>query len=81
MTAFTNVPTLGTPDEDFTTIIDTSEFLDQRWQAIRLHASQIPPFDAMPEEMQRAFLTRECLLRLDPPPNGGPVATELFTTP
>jgi N-acetyl-1-D-myo-inositol-2-amino-2-deoxy-alpha-D-glucopyranoside deacetylase len=80
MTAFTNVPTLGTRDDEITMMIDTSEFLEQRWRAIRRHASQVPPFDAMSPKMQRAFLTRECLRRLDPPPPGGPVATELFTT-
>jgi N-acetyl-1-D-myo-inositol-2-amino-2-deoxy-alpha-D-glucopyranoside deacetylase len=66
LTAFTSIPTLGTPDEEITMTIDTSAFLDQRWRAIRLHASQAPPFDAMPPEMQRAFLTRDHLIRVDP---------------
>ena len=78
MAEFTNDPTLGTPDEDITTIIDTSEYLDQRWRAMRLHASQVPPFDAMSPELQHAFLTRDCLRRIDPPPTGASVATELF---
>ena len=47
MAEFTNDATLGHPDDDIMTVIDTSKFFDQRWRAIRLHASQAPPFDAM----------------------------------
>jgi N-acetyl-1-D-myo-inositol-2-amino-2-deoxy-alpha-D-glucopyranoside deacetylase len=63
MAQFTGDPTAGTPDDELTTVIDTSEHLDQRWRAIRLHASQVPPFDAMSFEMQRAFLTKDHLMR------------------
>jgi hypothetical protein len=71
-------PTIGTPDDTITTVIDTAEHLDQRWRGIRKHASQAPPFDAMPPEMQAAFLTVDHLVRVEPPWPGGPVERELF---
>jgi N-acetyl-1-D-myo-inositol-2-amino-2-deoxy-alpha-D-glucopyranoside deacetylase len=55
---------VGTPDEDITCTIDTTAHLEQRWQAIRCHRSQVPPFDAMDEPTQRAFLTRDHLRRV-----------------
>ncbi len=61
----------GTPDETITTVIDTSAHLEQRWRAIRKHATQVPPFDAMPPEMQVAFLTEDHLIRVHPAWNGG----------
>ncbi len=78
LTRVTGFETFGTPDEDITTVIDTTELLDRRWRAIRMHASQVPPFDAMPPELQREFLAHERLQRIDPPWPGGPVETDLF---
>jgi len=69
---------IGTPDDDITTVIDTTELLDRRWRAIRMHASQAPPFDAMPPELWREFLGSERLRRIDPPWPGGPVETDPF---
>jgi len=51
----------GTPDELVTCTIDTSAHLDARWAAMRCHASQASPYDAMDDTMQRAFLTRDHL--------------------
>jgi LmbE family N-acetylglucosaminyl deacetylase len=62
---------LGTPDELVTTSIDTSRFLEQRWQAIRLHASQRSPYDDLPDELADAFLTAEHLVQLRPPVRDG----------
>ncbi|MBD8870524.1 PIG-L family deacetylase [Nocardioides donggukensis] len=75
MTEFTGDPTLGTPAEQITTLVDVSAHLDRRWQAIRTHASQVPPFDAMGPELQRGFLAVDRLRRVDPPWPGGPVET------
>jgi N-acetyl-1-D-myo-inositol-2-amino-2-deoxy-alpha-D-glucopyranoside deacetylase len=75
---FVGDPTIGTPDELITTVIDTSPYLDRRWRAIRKHASQVPPFDAMPAELQHAFLATDHLIRVDPPWNGGPIEHDLF---
>jgi len=64
---FTGVADLGTPDETITTVVDTHRFLDLRWQAMRAHATQRPPFEAMSPELQRRFLETDYLIRIDPP--------------
>jgi N-acetyl-1-D-myo-inositol-2-amino-2-deoxy-alpha-D-glucopyranoside deacetylase len=74
----TGFETFGTPDDDITTVVDTADLLDRRWRAIRMHASQVPPFDAMPPDLQREFLGSERLRRVDPPWTGGPVETDPF---
>ncbi len=76
MTELTGVDTLGTPDEAVTTLVDVADLLELRWAAIRAHASQVPPFDAMDEALQREFLAVDRLLRLQPPWPGGPVETD-----
>jgi N-acetyl-1-D-myo-inositol-2-amino-2-deoxy-alpha-D-glucopyranoside deacetylase len=75
---FVDDPAIGTPDDAITTVIDTAEHLDRRWRAIRKHASQVPPFDAMSPDMQAAFLTVDYLRRVAPVWDGGPVERELF---
>jgi LmbE family N-acetylglucosaminyl deacetylase len=69
--AFTGNPELGTPDDEVTTVIDTTEHLDRRWRAMRMHASQVPPYDAMSPEMQHAFLASDHLMRVHPAWGGG----------
>jgi len=54
--AYLALASLGTPDEDITTIIDVGEHLPRRWEAIRLHESQASPFDDLPEDLQQDFL-------------------------
>src|SRR5690606_36229361 len=34
---------LGTPDDEVTTVLDAAEHYEQRWEAIRIHASQTSP--------------------------------------
>ena len=75
MSEFTGANTFGTPDEDLTTLVDVADLLDLRWRAIRTHASQVPPFDAMGPELQHGFLAVDRLLRVDPPWTGGPTET------
>lgn len=75
MREFTGLETLGTPDEEITTLVDVADLLDLRWRAIRAHASQVPPFDAMDPELQRGFLAVDRLKRVAPPWPGGPVET------
>lgn len=67
---------LGTPDDEITHLVDVADLLDLRWQAIRTHASQVPPFDGMDKELQHGFLAVDRLLRVDPPWTGGPVETD-----
>ena len=72
---------LGTPDERITTTIDTSRFLDRRWGAIALHASQRSPFDELPVDLAGAFLTTEHLVQLRPPVQDGGLTHDPFATP
>jgi LmbE family N-acetylglucosaminyl deacetylase len=76
--AYVELPEIGTPDEELTTILDTSVFLDRRHAAIALHRSQQSPFDGLPDDVQRAWLGREHLVRVNPPWTGGPTETELL---
>jgi LmbE family N-acetylglucosaminyl deacetylase len=76
--AYTSRLEFGTPDEDLTTLVDTSALLARRREAIALHRSQQSPFDGLPDEVQRAWLCREYLIRVNPPWRGGPVESELL---
>ena len=69
---------LGTPDERITTAIDTSRFLEQRWQAIALHASQRSPYDDLPADLAGAFLTTEHLIQYRPPVRAGDPTPDPF---
>lgn len=71
---------LGTPEEDIHVVIDTTDLLARREQAIALHRSQVPPHDMLPPDLRRESLTAECLHQLRPPWPGGPVVTELFSS-
>jgi len=59
--AYLTLGELGTPDEQITHIVDTTEFWQQRWAAIHAHRSQTAPFEGLPEDLARAFLCREHL--------------------
>jgi LmbE family N-acetylglucosaminyl deacetylase len=52
---------LGTPDEQIDLVLDTSEFHAQRERAIAMHVSQASPFDPLPDDLRREWLTREHL--------------------
>jgi LmbE family N-acetylglucosaminyl deacetylase len=69
---------LGTPDEEITTVVDTSAVYDLRWQAIRAHASQTSPFEILPPQMQRDFLATDRLRRIRPRWTGPDIETRLF---
>jgi LmbE family N-acetylglucosaminyl deacetylase len=81
MTEFTGSTALGTPDAELTTVVDVAELLDLRWRAIRTHASQVPPFDAMSPALQHGFLAVDRLRRVDPPWPGGPVSDTWLPRP
>jgi len=59
--AYLTLGELGTPDDQITHVIDTTEFWQQRWTAIHAHQSQTSPFEGLPEDLARAFLCREHL--------------------
>lgn len=69
----------GTPDEHVTTLIATPEHLDARERAIAAHRSQVSPYDGLPADLRREFLTAEPLRRVLPAwEEGGPQETALF---
>ena len=52
---------LGTPEEDIDVVIDTGAHLAQREAAIRLHRSQTSPFEGLPADLRREWLSVEHL--------------------
>lgn len=58
---------LGTPDEQVAVVIDTTAHIDARERAIAAHRTQASPFEGLPADLRRAFLTREHLLRAGAP--------------
>lgn len=69
--AYVELPDIGTPDEALTTVVDTSVHYPARTAAIALHASQSSPFDGLPDELHRAFLGADHLVRARPVWDGG----------
>lgn len=67
----------GTPEELVTTVLDTADHLAARERAMALHATQRSPFEGLPDDLRRDFLTAERLRRVRPPWPGGPVETSL----
>ena len=66
------------PDDEITTLIDTSAWADTRWAAICAHASQQngPPFRTLYED---GAFAEECFVRLLPSPRPGePRETDLL---
>jgi LmbE family N-acetylglucosaminyl deacetylase len=54
---------LGTPDEEIAIVLDTAEHRELRERAIAIHATQTSPYEGLPAELRRDFLTRDYLLR------------------
>lgn len=69
---------LGTPESEITTVIDTARFLDRREEAIAVHRSQTSPYEVMPPELRREFLSAERLRRVMPAWDGGSVESDVF---
>jgi LmbE family N-acetylglucosaminyl deacetylase len=70
----------GTPEDCITTVVDTTELLPQREQAMAAHASQTSPYEGLPDELRRAFLTAERLRRVAPVWSGGERETDILPT-
>lgn len=62
---------LGRPDEDATTVVDTTEHLERRRRAIACHATQRSPYDGLPADLESAFLAADQLRRILPPWEAG----------
>ncbi|MEV8513498.1 PIG-L deacetylase family protein [Dactylosporangium sp. NPDC051484] len=69
----------GTPDELVTTIVDTGRHLARRERAIAAHASQVSPYEGMPDDLRRAFLTSDHLRRVVPAWDGGAPEPDIFS--
>jgi LmbE family N-acetylglucosaminyl deacetylase len=53
---------LGTPDEQIDLVLDTTQFHAQRERAIAMHVSQTSPFEPLPADLRREWLTTEHLV-------------------
>ena len=67
----------GHPDEAITTVVDVTDLMPLRWEAIALHRSQSSPYDDLPDELAAAFLGTDRLVRARPEWAGGPLETAL----
>ena len=76
LSAFLPYTDMGTPDDTITTVVDVSHHIPLRWAAMRAHASQTPPFDAMSAELQHAFLATDHFVRVDPPFTGDAIESD-----
>ena len=63
--------TFGRPDGEVTDVLDVADVLDRREAAIAEHRSQSSPFDGLSDELRRAFLVTDHLVRV-PLPAPGP---------
>jgi N-acetyl-1-D-myo-inositol-2-amino-2-deoxy-alpha-D-glucopyranoside deacetylase len=69
---------LGRLDADITTVLDTQAVLEVRRRAIAAHATQRSPFAGLPDDLERAFLTEDHLVRVSPAWSGGDTERELL---
>lgn len=77
-----DIAAIGTPDQEITTVIDAAEHLPARERAMAVHASQTSPYDGLPDDLRRAFLSDVHLRRVLPEWAGGPIETAvLFGAP
>lgn len=72
------VAELGTPDELITTLVDTARHEALRREAMAAHVSQTSPYEVMPPELQRRFLTVDHLRRVRPPWDGEDIERDVF---
>lgn len=70
--------TIGVADEDITTVLDVSHYVDVRIQAVQQHHSQRSPFAMLPHEFMREVLSKDFWIRAEPPWERGEVESDLF---
>jgi N-acetyl-1-D-myo-inositol-2-amino-2-deoxy-alpha-D-glucopyranoside deacetylase len=68
---------LGHPDDDTTTILDTTAQVETIRRAIAEHRTQQSPYDGLPADLELAFLGTQHLQRVVPPWTGGPTETTI----
>lgn len=74
---------VGTPDEEITTVVDVSGYAAQKERAAACHRTQVggdDPFGWIPEGVRTRFLSAEHLVRAQPPldPSKGEMEVDLF---
>ena len=65
-----DVESMGVADEEITTVLDVSRYAEQKERAALCHRTQIQgdqPFSWLPEAVRTRFLSREHLVRSEPP--------------
>ncbi len=70
--------TVGIPDEEITSVLDVSPYVELRISAAQSHHSQRSPFDVLPRELVLDALNKDCWVRVEPPWDGSAVETDLF---
>jgi N-acetyl-1-D-myo-inositol-2-amino-2-deoxy-alpha-D-glucopyranoside deacetylase len=71
----------GWPDENITAVVDVSDTVEAKWQALNCHRTQFGPgnlFRRLPDATVKQMMGREAFSQAWPPRDGGPVATGLF---
>ena len=69
---------VGVPDENISTILDVSNYVDIRIKAALEHRSQRSPFTELPRQMTQAVLCQDFWIRAEPPWDGKEIETDLF---
>jgi hypothetical protein len=59
-------------------VVDVAHLRPARERAIAMHATQVAPYDGMPDQLRAEFLETDHLVRLQPPWDGGPIERSLF---
>jgi hypothetical protein len=70
--------TVGTPDEEITSVLDVSPYVELRISAAQSHRSQRSPFDMLPRELVVDALGKDFWVRAEPPWDGSAVEADLF---
>jgi len=73
---------IGWPDEDITAIIDVSDCIDTKWQALNCHRTQFGAenlFRTLPDDVLKKMMSREHFAQAWPEPERGCCSADLFT--
>ncbi len=74
-----NLDSLGTPDDEVTTVLDVGAFVDTKIASLNCHRTQIDsngPFAQLPEDMMREIMSTEYYAMVSP--EGADQATDLL---
>ncbi len=71
--------TVETPDEEITSILDVSLYVELRISTAQNHRSQQSPSDRLPRELVLDALSKDFWIRVEPPWNDSVMETDLFT--